>query len=130
MSDRAFTEPRSAAPTRDAGGRVVDSLARRGDHRREPSNRDVRFERGYARHERIEDGLVPDLRLPRFAIAGTACRAIVTTSSALTHAHMERSTNGTWVSDYICGQGCQSQNQFAYSTWMIRMLHMTIERPE
>ena len=48
-----------------------------------------------------------------------------------THAHMERSSNGTWGgSDYICGQGCSSGNQFAYSTWMIRMQHLNIERPE
>jgi hypothetical protein len=47
------------------------------------------------------------------------------------HAHMEKSSNGTWGGgDFICGLNCPSGSQFAYSTWMIRMLHSNIERPE
>lgn len=47
------------------------------------------------------------------------------------HVHMERETNGEWGgNDYICGQNCPQAQQFAYSTWMIRMWNTHMSRPE
>ncbi len=62
MADRTFAEPRGAASARDGGSRVRGPFARRGDHRAEAFVR-AACERRHAWHERIEDGLVPDLRL-------------------------------------------------------------------
>jgi len=64
--------------------------------------------------------------------AGTSLGSPQTQSSdcwTAVHSHMERSSNGTWVSDYICGQGCATENQFPYSSAVVRMLHSNIQRP-
>jgi hypothetical protein len=47
------------------------------------------------------------------------------------HVHMERSANGEWGGlDFICGFPCPVEQQFTYSTWVIRMWSRHIAGPQ